>query len=265
MPAEEKALSLLEPRRMPTCAGIATIDSPNFATSENCSQRTDNAGLFAATSNEILPASQLRHFSSDEGLRQHTGRNDFFHRTRTKQPRNKMSLTVGGTSSIVHRTPTSMNGKREDTDYCNVSWPAATLSREDRPTRIYCIIEDVFPLAKISAVAHKLNVKVGIVGRGQDLVAELAKLPEQAWPSLIVVDLNFVQAKPLTLIPRLRSMLTKSASIIGLVLRTQADLKLRGANAGCNTVLAQPAFWQDLRNLLRRYGRTDEDRERLFV
>jgi len=153
-----------------------------------------------------------------------------------------------------------VNCSREDTDSSEASRPRAPQYTKELPARIYCVIVDILPLAKISAAARKLDVKVEFIKRGQDLMAALAELPEEAWPSLIVVDLNNVYARPFTLIPQLRSKLNRFTSIIGLVSRVQGELKHRGLKAGCDTVVTLPAFWKGLRKLLRRYGRTEEVR-----
>lgn len=127
-------------------------------------------------------------------------------------------------------------------------------SPEDAPARVYCVIQGVFPVAKISEAARKQGVKVEFVKSGRDLPAELARIPKTAQPSLIVVDLNNAGAKPLSLIPQLRAKLKKSASIIGIVTQIQGDLKVRGMKAGCDSVVSQPAFSISLPNLLRRHG-----------
>jgi len=44
-------------------------------------------------------------------------------------------------------------------------------------------------------------------------------------PSLIIFDLNNANAKPLTLIPKLKSKLKKGTSIIGFLSHVQGDLK----------------------------------------
>jgi len=60
-----------------------------------------------------------------------------------------------------------------------------------------------FPIAKVSKTAHQLGIQVELVNNERDLVAELSDMPARMRPSLIIVDLNHIDAKPLTLIPRL--------------------------------------------------------------
>jgi hypothetical protein len=135
---------------------------------------------------------------------------------------------------------------------------AAAPVREDSPVRIYCFIEDLFFLAKIQETARKLGVKVSFVKADKDIVARLADVPEGSRPSLIVFDLNNVNAKPLTLIPRLKSKMKRGTSVIGFLSHLQGDLKAKAMEAGCDMVMPRSAFSQNLPNLLRRHGLDSE-------
>jgi CheY-like chemotaxis protein len=126
--------------------------------------------------------------------------------------------------------------------------------REDAPVRIYCFIEDLFFLAKIQEAARKIGVKVAFVKADKDIVSRLADVPEGSRPSLIVFDLNNVSAKPLTLIPRLKSKMKRGTSVIGFLSHLQGDLKAKAMEAGCDMVMPRSAFSQNLPNLLRRHG-----------
>ena len=77
-------------------------------------------------------------------------------------------------------------------------------------------------------------------------------------PSLIIFDLNNANAKPLTLIPKLKSKLKKGTSIIGFLSHVQGDLKQKAHEVGCDMVLPRSAFSQNLPSLLRRHGAPDE-------
>jgi CheY-like chemotaxis protein len=133
--------------------------------------------------------------------------------------------------------------------------------REDAPTRIYCFIEDMFFLAKIQETARKLGVKVEFVKNGDKdaMLATLAELPENERPKLLVFDLNNLNAKPLTLIPKLKAKLKKATSIVGFLNHLQGELKAKAIEAGCDTVMPRSAFSQTLPNLLRRYGLEEEE------
>jgi DNA-binding NarL/FixJ family response regulator len=79
-------------------------------------------------------------------------------------------------------------------------------------------------------------------------------LPEEERPTLIVFDLNSATAKPLTLIPKLKTKLKRATSIVGFLSHLQGELKAKAIEAGCDTVMPRSAFSQTLPNLLRRYG-----------
>jgi hypothetical protein len=136
--------------------------------------------------------------------------------------------------------------------------PAAVV-REDAPTRIFCFIEDLFFLAKIQETSRKLGVKVEFVKGDKEVVTRILESPEGGRPALLVFDLNNLNAKPLTLIPKFKSKFKKSVSIIGFLSHVQGDLKMKGVEAGCDVVMPRSAFSQSLPNLLRRYGLEEEE------
>jgi hypothetical protein len=132
--------------------------------------------------------------------------------------------------------------------------------REDAPPRIYCFIEDLFFLAKIQETARKLGVKVEFVkGADKENIARMLSLPEGERPALVVFDLNNLNAKPMTLIPKFKSKYKKSVSVVGFLSHLQGDLKLKASEVGCDTVMPRSAFSQSLPNLLRRYGVEEEE------
>jgi hypothetical protein len=137
--------------------------------------------------------------------------------------------------------------------------------REDAPTRIYCFIEDLFFLAKIQETAKKVGVKVGFLKNEKEAIAKLTDGEEGERPSLIVFDLNNFNAKPLSLIPKIKAKLKKSTSIIGFLSHVQADLKAKAIEAGCDTVMPRSAFSQNLPNLLRRHGLDEEAHEQNVI
>jgi hypothetical protein len=131
-------------------------------------------------------------------------------------------------------------------------------TREDSNSRIFGFVDDLFFQAKIQETARKLNVKVEFVKTEQDL-SERVKQNGEEKPSLIIFDLNSTTAKPLTLIPKLKSKLKKGTSIIGFLSHVQGDLKQKAHEAGCDMVLPRSAFSQNLPQLLRRHGAADEE------
>jgi len=137
--------------------------------------------------------------------------------------------------------------------------PAAPV-RHDAPTRIFCFIEDLFFQAKIQETARKLGIKVEFVkGSEKESVSRLTDLPEGERPKLLVFDLNNANAKPMTLIPKLKNKFKKATSIVGFLSHLQGDLKIKATEAGCDTVMPRSAFSQSLPNLLRRYGLEEEE------
>jgi hypothetical protein len=132
---------------------------------------------------------------------------------------------------------------------------------ENAPTKIFFFIEDLFFIAKIQETARKLGVKVAFVKNEKEAIAELTAGVDDDLPGLIVFDLNNANAKPLTLIPKLKNKLKKRTSIIGFLSHLQGDLKAKAVEAGCDTVMPRSAFSQNLPNLLRRYGFEEEEEQ----
>ena len=151
----------------------------------------------------------------------------------------------GGRSRSLHQ------GDSQPIDY---SMGRAIPIAADAPTKIYFFIEDLFFIAKISETARKLGVKVAFVKNEKEQIASLVDMPEDDRPALIVFDLNNAAAKPMTLIPKLKTKLKKTVSIVGFLSHLQGDLKAKAVEAGCDTVMPRAAFSQNLPNLLRRYG-----------
>jgi hypothetical protein len=137
--------------------------------------------------------------------------------------------------------------------------PAPAPVRDDAPTRIFCFIEDLFFQAKIQETSRKLGIKVEFLKGDKDSVARLLDLPEAEKPTLLVFDLNNLNAKPMTLIPKFKTKLKKATSIVGFLNHLQGDLKAKAVEVGCDTVMPRSAFSQSLPNLLRRYGIEEEE------
>ncbi|HEY6487813.1 MAG: response regulator [Terracidiphilus sp.] len=154
--------------------------------------------------------------------------------------------------------PTSGNGHGSYYPDVYQAQPAAPV-REDAPTRIFCFIDDLFFQAKIQETSRKLGVKVEFVKGDKEAVARLIDSPDAAKPTLVVFDLNNLNAKPLTLIPKFKTKFKKATSIVGFLNHLQGDLKAKAVEAGCDTVMPRSAFSQSLPNLLRRYGLEEED------
>ena len=158
----------------------------------------------------------------------------------------------------------SANGRRGghrhqgDSQPIDRSMPRPVPIPEGAQTHIYFFIEELFFQAKIQETAKKLGVKVAFIKNDKDALTELTD-GEENKPALIVFDLNNANAKPLTLIPKLKAKLKRSASIVGFLSHLQGDLKAKAVEAGCDVVMPRAAFSQNLPNLLRRYGVEDEE------
>ena len=154
--------------------------------------------------------------------------------------------------------PLSGNGHHSHYHDVNVGSPSVPV-RADAPTRIFCFIEDLFFQAKIQETAKKLGVKVEFAKGEKETVSRILEAPEETKPTLLVFDLNNLNAKPMTLIPKFKSKFKKATSIVGFLNHLQGDLKMKAVEAGCDTVMPRSAFSQSLPNLLRRYGMEEED------
>jgi len=172
------------------------------------------------------------------------------------------NIADGSPSTMDYRSnAVSVNGNGNvhgRNGYSDAEIATPVLLREDAPVRIICFIEDLFVVAKMQETARKLGVKVSFAKAEKDTVTKLMETPEAERPSLIVFDLNNVNAKPLTLIPKLKAKLKRATSVIGFLSHIQGDLKVKAIEAGCDMVMPKSAFSQNLPNLLRRHGLDEE-------
>ena len=102
-------------------------------------------------------------------------------------------------------------------------------------------------------------MKVEFLKNDKEAIAKLTGVEEADRPALIVFDLNNANAKPMTLIPKLKTKFKKSTSLVGFLSHLQGDLKAKAVEAGCDSVMPRAAFSQNLPNLLRRYGIVEEE------
>ena len=197
--------------------------------------------------NSIVPQHQGRRKDRQKGPRMFVGPMDHSYRVANGNVADAPPSTI----------PTSGNGHHSSSYYdVNVGSPSVPV-RADAPTRIFCFIEDLFFQAKIQETAKKLGVKVEFVKGEKETVSRITDATEP--PTLLVFDLNNLNAKPMTLIPKFKTKFKKATSIIGFLNHLQGDLKMKAIEAGCDTVMPRSAFSQSLPNLLRRYGMEEED------
>jgi hypothetical protein len=198
--------------------------------------------------NSIVPQHNGRRKERQKGPRTFVGPMDHSYRTVNG------NVADGPPSTI----PTSGNGHHGYYNDINVGSPAVPV-KADAPTRIFCFIDDLFFQAKIQETAKKLGVKVEFVKGEKETISRIIDTPEAEKPKLVVFDLNNLNAKPMTLIPKFKTKFKKATSIIGFLNHLQGDLKMKAVEAGCDTVMPRSAFSQSLPNLLRRYGLEEED------
>lgn len=167
--------------------------------------------------------------------------------------------TIDGLNGNYQGRSSGSRGYQGDSQPIDYSQGRAIPIPEGAPTKIFFFIEDLFITAKIQETARKLGVKVAFVKNDKEAIAELTGTEEDDRPGLIVFDLNNANAKPLTLIPKLKAKLKRSTSIVGFLSHLQGDLKAKAMEAGCDTVMPRAAFSQNLPNLLRRYGFEEEE------
>src|SRR6266850_971686 len=125
----------------------------------------------------------------------------------------------------------------------------------DAPTRIFAFVDDLFFMTKIQEISRKLNVKVEFVKSDKEV---FDKVGEDDKPSLVIVDLNNINSKPLTVIPKLKSKFKKGTTVLGFVSHVQGELKQKAQEAGCDVVMPRSAFSQTLPQLLRRHGAPED-------
>ena len=174
--------------------------------------------------------------------------------------RESSTFTDAGASTIQLHANGRRGGHRHhgDSQPIDHSMPRPIPIPDGAQTHIYFFIEELFFIAKIQETAKKLGVKVAFIKNDADAIAALTE-GEENKPALIVFDLNNANAKPMTLIPKLKSKLKKSVSIVGFLSHLQGDLKAKAVEAGCDVVMPRAAFSQGLPNLLRRYGVEEEE------
>jgi len=158
----------------------------------------------------------------------------------------------------THSPNNDFRGMPHSGFYSETDYVQPVPMREDAPTRIYCFIEDLFILAKIQEVSKKLGIKVAFLKPEKDVVTKLTETREEDRPALILFDLNNANAKPLTLIPKIKTKLKRGTSIIGFLAHIQGELKSKAIEVGCDTVMPRSTFSQNLPGLLRRYGIVEE-------
>jgi PleD family two-component response regulator len=120
------------------------------------------------------------------------------------------------------------------------------------PKRVLAVVSDLFFSVKLAEAAKRAGMALEFV-KEPEQVMEKAK----GRPQLIVFDLNFDAAEPLSLIGKLKgSAETKGISLIGYLSHIQGELKQQAQEAGCDMVMARSAFSQNLPQIFKRHAGT---------
>ena len=118
------------------------------------------------------------------------------------------------------------------------------------PKRVLAVVTDLFFTVKLTEAAKRVGMALEFVTDSKEVLEKA-----QTRPSLIIFDLNFEQAHPVTLISKLKGdSNTKSISLIGYLSHIQVDLKQQAQEAGCDMVLARSAFSQNMPMIFKRHS-----------
>jgi PleD family two-component response regulator len=116
--------------------------------------------------------------------------------------------------------------------------------------KIVAVVNDLMFTVKIQEAAKKAGLEPVFV-KSQ----EHALLQAKDKPAVIILDLNYDEAKPLDTIEKLKSnQESSSVFLLGYVSHVQADLKHAAQEKGCDSVIARSAFSQNLPHILSRYA-----------
>lgn len=138
--------------------------------------------------------------------------------------------------------------------------PLPVKADENAAPRIFAFVEDLFFLAKINEISKKLNIKVQFVKDPKDVLEAVEQNGNEP-PTLIIVDLNNANIKPLTVISKMKSKFKKRTNVVGFLSHVQGELKVKAQEAGCDMVVPRSAFSQNLPSLLRRHAADELDEE----
>ena len=118
------------------------------------------------------------------------------------------------------------------------------------PKRVLAVVSDLFFSVKLTEAAKRAGLSLEFVKDGNDV---LDKAKER--PSLIIFDLNYDAAQPLTLIANLKAAAeTRAISLIGYLSHVQGELKQQAQEAGCDMVMARSALSQNLPQIFKRHS-----------
>jgi PleD family two-component response regulator len=118
------------------------------------------------------------------------------------------------------------------------------------PKRVLAVVSDLFFSVKLTEAAKRCGLALEFV-KDPEEVLEKAKQK----PTLIVFDLNFDAAEPVSLIAKLKgNAVTKGVSLLGYLSHIQVELKQSAQDAGCDMVMARSAFSLNLTQIFKRHS-----------
>ena len=133
-------------------------------------------------------------------------------------------------------------------------------TNEDASSKIFAFVDDLFFAAKIQETARKLNVKVEFVKSEAELQERIKGNGEEK-PSLIIFDMNNANAKPLTLIPKLKIKTEERDVDYRLPVACAGGFEAEGSRSGMRYGAATVGVFAELAEFVAqpwRAGRANE-------
>ena len=112
---------------------------------------------------------------------------------------------------------------------------------------ILCVVDDLIFSIKISTAAKALGADVFFERSAEQVVPRI----REKIPTLVILDLNSAQLRPLEVIAELKADATlRSIPTLGYVSHVQTDVINAARSAGIDEVLARSAFSEQLGQIL---------------
>ena len=109
---------------------------------------------------------------------------------------------------------------------------------------ILAVVSDLMFTVKIQDAAKRAGAQITFVASH---LRALEKLKEN--PALVILDLNFELAEPVTLIPHIKAA---GVTSLGYLSHVQTELKRKAEEAGIDSVVARSTFSQKLPELIAK-------------
>ena len=116
--------------------------------------------------------------------------------------------------------------------------------------KVLAVVSNLFFSVKIADAAKRAGMALEVVTDPHEVL-----IKAKSKPNVIIFDLNFDGAQPLETIAKIKaSAECKGVSLIGYLSHVQGELKQAAQDAGCDMVMAQSAFSQNLHQILKRHA-----------